>query len=313
MSEVLVLTGPTGIGKSQVAMLLGERADCSIVSVDSVQVYRRLDIGTAKPSLADRERVPHYLIDICEPSQIYSAEVFCTDAVAAVERIRREGRIPVLVGGTMMYLRALIQGLARLPSADPQLRQDLSERAEQQGWSALHAELRRRDPEIAERIAPRDSQRIQRALEVIELTGQRLSDLHRRRYQSQFLAKVVALVPHDRQDLYQGLHRRTEQMFAAGFIEEVEALREHYEVDMRLPAWRAVGYRQILDGLQAGTTQQQILEAVNRATKRLVRHQLTWIRKWPELDVRSVQYPMKMRPVSQNEHRLVSQLLQLAE
>lgn len=277
---VYVLTGPTGVGKTDWAVRLAERASIEIISVDSALVYRGLDIGTAKPSKALRARIPHHLIDICDPAESYSAGRFVTDALASIRGIRSRGRAPLLVGGTMLYLRALLHGLAALPRATPELRAQLDARAASDGWPALHAELARLDPEAARRIAPNDSQRIQRALEVCLSAGRPISELQRGT--SSPLAGLTvrqwALVPSDRSVLYERLAERFEAMMQAGFLHEVQALRARGDLTARHPSMRAVGYRQLWAHLD-GTC--DLTEAVRRgvvATRQLAKRQLTWLR-----------------------------------
>jgi len=276
---VLVLAGPTGAGKTDWAIRLAESAPVEIVSVDSALVYRGLDIGTAKPARELRERVPHHLIDICEPTESYSAGRFVPDAVAALRDVHARRRVPLLVGGSMLYLRSLLHGLATLPQADSRLRAELDARAARQGWPALHAELARLDPEAAARVAPTDSQRIQRALEVCYNTGRPISELQRatvsplagRRVHYWMLAPPRAV-------LHERIQRRFEAMMAAGFLEEVRSLRRNGALTARHPSMRAVGYRQLwahLDG------QYPLEEAVRRgvaATRQLAKRQLTWMR-----------------------------------
>ncbi len=276
---VLVLAGPTGAGKTDWAIRLAESAPVEIVSVDSALVYRGLDIGTAKPARELRERVPHHLIDICEPTESYSAGRFVPDAVAALRDVHARRRVPLLVGGSMLYLRSLLHGLATLPQADSRLRAELDARAARQGWPALHAELARLDPEAAARVAPTDSQRIQRALEVCYNTGRPISELQRatvsplagRRLHYWMLAPPRAV-------LHERIQRRFEAMMAAGFLEEVRSLRRNGALTARHPSMRAVGYRQLwahLDG------QYPLEEAVRRgvaATRQLAKRQLTWMR-----------------------------------
>jgi tRNA dimethylallyltransferase len=277
---VYVLTGPTGAGKTDWAIRLAERAPVEIVSVDSALVYCGLDIGTAKPSRELRARVPHHLIDICDPAERYSAGRFVTDALAAIKSIHSRRRVPLLVGGTMLYLRALLQGLATLPTAAPELRAKLDVRAREEGWPALHAELEQLDPEAAARIAPNDSQRIQRALEVCLSAGEPISKLQRDTVSplAGWPLRQWALLPADRSALQYRLADRFTAMMAAGFLEEVRALRARGDLTPLHPSMRAVGYRQLwgyLDGAY------DLTEAVRRgviATRQLAKRQLTWLR-----------------------------------
>jgi tRNA dimethylallyltransferase len=290
---VYLLTGPTGTGKSDWAIRLAEAAPVEIVSVDSAVVYRGLDIGTAKPARELRLRLPHHLIDICDPAESYSAGRFVGDAMAAIAAIHARRRVPLLVGGTMLYLRALLQGLAPLPQASAQLRREIDEHAARSGWPAVHAELARLDPVAAARINPNDSQRIQRALEVCRVTGRRLSELQRETVSplAGMALKAWALAPRSRPVLHRRLADRFHAMMTAGFLEEVRALHRRGDLTARHPSMRAVGYRQLwahLDG------QCDLAEAVERgiaATRQLAKRQLTWMRaetapRWldPEAD-----------------------------
>jgi tRNA dimethylallyltransferase len=277
---VLVLTGPTGAGKTDWAIALAERAPVEIVSVDSALVYRGLDIGTAKPSAALRARIPHHLIDICEPTGSYSAGRFVAEALECVRAIHERGRAPLLVGGTMLYLRALLHGLAVLPQAAPKLRAELDERARRAGWPALHAELARLDPEAASRIAPADGQRIQRALEVYLSTGQRISELQRARVTplADWPLRYWVLAPRERALLHARLARRFEAMMAAGFLEEVQRLRARGDLTARHPAMRAVGYRQLWAHLEGDYDLQEAVSRGVAATRQLAKRQLTWLR-----------------------------------
>jgi tRNA dimethylallyltransferase len=277
---VFVLSGPTGAGKTDWAVRLAEQAPIEIVSVDSAQVYRGLDIGTAKPVAELRARIPHHLVDICEPTESYSAGRFVGDALESIRAIHARCRVPLLVGGTMLYLRALLHGLAQLPTAAPELRAELDARAARLGWPALHADLRRLDPEAADRIAPTDSQRIQRALEVCYTAGQPISRLQRGAVSplAGWPLNYWVLSPPDRAVLHERLAQRFEGMMAAGFLDEVKALRDRGDLTPRHPAMRAVGYRQLsahLDGAY------DLTEAVRRgiaATRQLAKRQLTWLR-----------------------------------
>ncbi len=277
---VFVLTGPTGVGKSDWAIRLAEEAPVEIVSVDSALVYRGLDIGSAKPPGALRERIPHHLIDICEPTASYSAGQFVTDAVARIGEIHARRRVPLFVGGTMLYLRALLHGLAPLPQASPELRAQLDARAEREGWPALHAELLRVDPQAAARIARNDGQRIQRALEVYYTTGRPISELQRATVSpiGELRLKYWVLAPRDRNMLHERLSGRFRSMMAAGFLDEVRGLRQRGDLTSRHPSMRSVGYRQLwahLDG------EYGLEEAERRgifATRQLAKRQLTWLR-----------------------------------
>lgn len=303
-APVAMLLGPTASGKSAVAMALAERLPIEIVSVDSAQVYRGMDIGTAKPTAAERAAVPHHLIDIVDPRETYSAARFVADARAAIEQVRARGRLPLLVGGTMLYARALVDGLHPLPGADPALRQRFDDQARAQGWPALHARLARVDPVTAARIEPGDAQRIQRALEIFELTGRPMSDwlsrpgrerrgasggaaptparqAPRRSPATRFVR--IALEPSDRKVLHARIAERFRAMIAAGLIDEVRALRARGDLSAQLPSMRCVGYRQVWAWLDAGGGPlEPMIEAGIAATRQLAKRQLTWLRAMPD-------------------------------
>lgn len=270
--------GPTASGKTDLAIALARALDGELISVDSASVYRGLDIGTAKPAY------PHHLVDICDPAQVYSAAHFRRDAQAAIRAVRARGRRPILVGGTMLYYRALLAGLSPLPEADPALRRDLEIRARREGWPALHAELREVDPVAAARIHPNHSQRIQRALEVYRLSGTRLSELQRADpAPAREAALCVALAPRDRGELHGRIERRFARMMRQGFLAEVRALHARGDLHAGLPAIRAVGYRQLWAHLEGEGDLEGALDRGIAATRQLAKRQFTWLRKWPEL------------------------------
>jgi tRNA dimethylallyltransferase len=277
---VYLLTGPTGTGKSDWAIRLAEAAPVEIVSVDSALVYRGLDIGTAKPARELRARLPHHLIDICDPAESYSAGRFVADAMAAIGAVHARRRVPLLVGGTMLYLRALLKGLAPLPQASAELRREIDERAARSGWPVLHHELARLDPEAAARINPNDSQRIQRALEVCLATGRRLSELQRETVSplGGMPLKAWALAPRDRTMLHQRLASRFHAMMAAGFLDEVRALHRRGDLTARHSALRAVGYRQLWAHLSGECGLAEAVAQGIAATRQLAKRQLTWMR-----------------------------------
>jgi tRNA dimethylallyltransferase len=279
------LAGPTASGKSRLALELARVLPLEIVSVDSALVYRGMDIGTAKPSAAERAAVPHHLLDLREPSQPYSAALFVADARAAIADIAARGRLPLLVGGTMLYFKALIDGLDALPASDAKVRASLEAEAAAQGWPALHAELQRVDPPTAARLAPHDAQRISRALEVWRVSGRPLSSFHsgpRRRRP----AALVSLEPRARGWLHARIAERFDAMLAAGFLDEVRRLRARPELHAELPALRAVGYRQAWEALDAGLDGEALRTHVRErgvaATRQLAKRQLTWLRSMPE-------------------------------
>jgi tRNA dimethylallyltransferase len=277
---VLVLSGPTGSGKTDWAIALARAAPVEIVSVDSALVYRGLDIGTAKPPARLRALIPHHLVDICEPTESYSAGRFVADALAAIDAIHARRRLPLLVGGTMLYLRALLVGLASLPEASPALRAELNERARLLGWPALHAQLARLDPAAAARIAAADGQRIQRALEVCLSAGRPISELQRATVSplAGWPVHHWMLVPGARALLHERLAQRFRAMMAAGFLEEVRSLHTRGDLTARHPAMRAVGYRQLWGHLDGDYNLEDAVERGVAATRQLAKRQLTWMR-----------------------------------
>jgi tRNA dimethylallyltransferase len=277
MADAVLLLGPTACGKSALAMALAERVGLEIVSVDSAQVYRGMDIGTAKPAAADRARVAHHLLDIREPDDPYSAADFVRDATRAIGEIRGRGRLPLAVGGTMLYARALRGGLSELPSADAGVRSRIDAQAREQGWPALHAKLREVDPATAARLPPNDSQRIQRALEVFELTGRPLSQLQGTSPGPGLHLLTIALLPEDRTELHRLIERRFDDMLALGLLDEVRRLMAR-DLDADLPSMRSVGYRQAWRHLSGETTLAQFRAEAIAATRQLAKRQITWLR-----------------------------------
>lgn len=277
---VVILTGPTGTGKSDWALSLAETLPVEIVSCDSAQVFRGLDIGTAKPDAATRARVPHHLLDLRDPAESYSAGEFVTDATAALHAILARGRLPVVVGGTMLYLRALLQGMAPLPGARADLREEIDAQAAREGWPALHAELARLDPVAAERIHANDRQRIQRALEVVRATGTPISTWQSSgtAASSPFAFHAWALVPADRAVLHERIAKRFHGMMAAGLLEEVRALHARPDLTAQHPAIRAVGYRQLWQYLAGDVSLERAIERAIAATRQLAKRQLTWLK-----------------------------------
>ena len=278
----MLLCGPTASGKSDWALALAERWPVEIISVDSTQVYRGFDIGSAKPDKALRERIPHHLLDLRDPQETYSAGEFVADALATIAAVRSRGALPVLVGGTMLYFNALVRGLARLPQADPKIRAAIDARAATLGWPALHAELQGIDPEAAARIHPNDPQRIQRALEVFELSGRTISAWQRdTRPEHGLRWSRWALVPVDRAALHARIAARYVQMLDAGLLAEVQRLLALPGLEARSPSMRAVGYRQLADHLAGQCSLDAAVEQAVAATRQLAKRQLTWINADP--------------------------------
>ena len=279
----ILLMGPTASGKTALAVELVKRFGCGIVSVDSAMIYRGMDVGTAKPGRDVLAVAPHSLIDILDPAESYSAARFRADALAAMDEIRTAGRIPLLVGGTMLYFEALQHGLSALPSADPELRAGLEQRLAREGSPALHAELMRLDPVAAGRIHPNDPQRIQRALEVCYISGRPLSELqgHRTVESGEYRYVKLALAPTERALLHEIIERRFRSMMSGGFLEEVAALRARGDLHGGLPSMRAVGYRQLWQHLDGEFGLEEAARRGVVATRRYAKRQLTWLRSEP--------------------------------
>jgi tRNA dimethylallyltransferase len=284
-TPVPLILGPTATGKTDLALRLASKYPIEIVSVDSAMVYRGMDIGTGKPSRELLERFPHHLVDILDPSQAYSAGQFVRDAHQAIAAIRGRGKLPLLVGGTMLYFRALRRGLAEMPQADSKVRQEIDADAAREGWPALHARLATVDPATAARIQPNDGQRIQRALEVQRLTGKTLSELHAQTRPADPAMKFVAFAwaPQDRERLYDAIERRFQQMMQAGLLEEVRRLQQRGDLHADLPAIRSVGYRQLWEHLSGRESLDSSVRRAIFATRHLARRQLIWLRSESDL------------------------------
>ena len=276
----ILLMGPTASGKTAVAIRLARELPCEIISVDSAQIYKGMDIGTAKPDAALLEKAPHHLLDIIEPHESYSAARFRDDALALMREITERDRIPLLVGGTMMYFQALTEGLNDLPEADPMMRLMIDTMAEEQGWPAVHARLAKVDPETAARLQPNDSQRVQRALEVYYLTNQPLSKLLQKPKYVYFPYTPIriSLVPSDREVLHLRIAQRFDEMIAAGLVKELAGLRGEYGLEPGMPSMRSVGYRQAWDHLEGRIDLAGFREQGIAATRQLAKRQLTWLR-----------------------------------
>ncbi len=276
--------GPTASGKTDLALQLAEHLPAEIISVDSALVYRGMDIGTAKPSATVLSQYPHHLIDIRDPAEPYSAADFCRDAHVAIQNIIARGKMPILVGGTMLYYRALQQGLSILPSADESIRQQLADEAQQIGWQALHERLTNIDPQAAAKIHPHDPQRLQRALEVYQITGQTLTELQQKSVQNSSYHFInIGLIPSNRDRLRKIIAQRFDAMLATGLIDEVMQLYERGDLHAKLPAIRAVGYRQVWQYLEQEYDQATMRQMSITATCQLAKRQLTWLRSWPDL------------------------------
>jgi tRNA dimethylallyltransferase len=288
LKGVLVITGPTASGKSQLTLELARHLGAEIISADSAQVYRGMDIGSAKPDIATLEEIKHHLIDIRDPDDPYSAADFRKDCIALVTRIQSEGKLAIISGGTMLYLKGLKEGLAELPAANPEIRAEILRQAEEYGWAHVHQELARIDLESSKRIRPTDPQRLQRAIEVFRLTGVPLSRLHRQSVEAcPFPLLEMAIIPDDRLALHQAIETRFREMLKAGFVGEVQMLREKPGIHGHLPAIKAVGYRQIWSFLEGEIDEQTMIRSALAATRQLAKRQHTWLRSWKNLNLLS--------------------------
>ncbi len=290
MFDAIALVGPTASGKSAAAAALAGQLAVEFISMDSAQVYRGMDIGTAKPGAQERAAVRHHLIDMLDPAQSYSAAAFARDAARLLPQIRSRGGTPLLVGGTMLYLKALLQGLDPMPAANPLLRAEIDAQARQLGWPALHQELARVDPVTAKRLNPNDAQRIQRALEVYRGSGRPLSAWHGARPKDAASASrprilILSLEPGDRAWLHERIALRCDAMLANGLVQEVRNLHERGDLNAALPSMRCVGYRQVWDALEGRMAWSELRQRFIAATRQLAKRQLTWLRAMPERQV----------------------------
>lgn len=281
---VICLMGPTASGKTALAMALCDALPCDIISVDSALIYRDMDIGTAKPTASELTKYPHRLINLRDPSQHYSAADFCQDALVEIANIRASNRIPLLVGGTMMYFKSLIEGISPLPAANSNIRQQIETEAAKKGWEALHEQLSQIDPISAQRIHPNDPQRLTRALEVFRLTGNTLTQLTETKG-DKLAGNILqfAITPKERSTLHQRIALRFDQMIAQGFEQEVLALKKRSDLHDNLQSIRCVGYRQMWQYLNGEYDHQEMVFKGVCATRQLAKRQLTWLRNWPDL------------------------------
>ena len=275
--------GPTASGKTAFAMALADKYPIDIISVDSALIYRGMDIGTAKPTQDEQKQYPHKLIDICDPAQSYSAANFRHDAIVEIENSLKNGRIPLLVGGTMLYFKALIEGLSPLPAADSEIRQQIEEKANRLGWQAIHEDLKKVDPVSAKRIHPNDPQRLNRALEVYLITGKSLTELTEQSGEAlPYDIKQFAIMPQDRAELHQRIEQRFLQMLDQGFEDEVKILMQRSDLHLNLPSIRCVGYRQMWEYLTGDVSYDEMVFKGICATRQLAKRQITWLRGWQQ-------------------------------
>ncbi|MFM2479680.1 tRNA (adenosine(37)-N6)-dimethylallyltransferase MiaA [Celerinatantimonas sp. MCCC 1A17872] len=284
LAPVLTLMGPTASGKTALAMQLCDHLPVDLISVDSALVYRQMDIGTAKPTIDELKRYPHQLIDIREPNQSYSAADFRTDALDAIQKAHQRGRIPLLVGGTMLYYKALIEGLSALPSADEKLREEIANQAAEVGWQKLHQELLKYDPQSAARIHPNDPQRLMRAIEVYRLSGKTLTELNAQKPpEFPYPLYQFAIAPQERSVLHQRIEQRLSLMLEQGFEQEVRRLMARSDLSLQMPSMRCVGYRQMWQYLLGEFDYEQMRQKALAATRQLAKRQLTWLRGWQQV------------------------------
>lgn len=307
LPPAIFLMGPTAAGKTGLAVELARRYPVDIISVDSAMVYRQMDIGTAKPDAAVLLQAPHRLIDIRDAAESYSAAEFRDDALLEMAKITGQGRVPLLVGGTLLYFRALSGGLADLPAADSGLRQELEKEAQQLGWPALHFRLQQLDPVIADRIHPNDPQRIQRALEVVSLTGRPMSELQSGQADQNCGYRILRLVvcPDARAELHQRINKRFIQMLQQGFLDEVRALMQRGDLSPRMPALRCVGYRQAWSHLRGEMNQPEMIRQAQAATRQLAKRQLSWLRRETEALWYDLQQESSQKAVLQDFDRFL--------
>ena len=308
LHTALFILGPTASGKTALALALAQQRPIEIISVDSALVYRGMDIGTAKPSREELSICPHHLIDIIEPTEAYSAAQFAKDAERLIHEIHARGRLPVLVGGTMLYVKALIEPLTELPESDAAIRAEIDAQAAQLGWPAMHAQLAQIDPTTAARIEPNDAQRINRALEIFHISGKPMAqwlaeDEHNQRAHTlSFQPILTALIPEPRAVLHERINQRFVSMLEARFLDEVRILRARGDLHLGLPSMRCVGYRQAWEHLDGAYDYAQLIEKGQAATRQLAKRQMTWIRGMPQIQV------FDSADMTRNQNRLLNQI-----
>lgn len=301
----LFILGPTASGKTALALALAQQRPIEIISVDSALVYRGMDIGTAKPSRAEQAICPHHLIDLIEPTEAYSAAQFAADAQRLIHEIHARGRLPVLVGGTMLYVKALLEPLTELPESDAQIRAQIDAQAADLGWPAMHAQLAQIDPITAARIEPNDAQRINRALEIFHISGKPMAEWlaeDTTTHELSFKPILTALIPEPRAILHERINQRFVTMLNEGFLDEMRTLRARGDLHLGLPSMRCVGYRQAWEHLDGAYDYAQLIEKGQAATRQLAKRQMTWIRGMPQIQV------FDSADMTRNQNRLLNQI-----
>lgn len=311
LPPAIFILGPTASGKTALAMQLADRYPVELISVDSAQVFRDMNVGTAKPDVETLRRYPHHLIDLISPEESYSAAQFCKDALKVMAEVTARGKVPLLVGGTMLYYKALTEGLADLPQADPAMRAEIDAQAALQGWPALHAELAKIDPDSAARLKPNDAQRIQRALEVVRLSGEPMAALYARQHRQAlpYRRLTFALMPTERAWLHARIAQRFDEMLALGLVAETESLRKKYRLHGDLPSMRCVGYRQVWDMLEGKIPPQELRDRGIFATRQFAKRQITWLNALPNLTLFDCLKAALAETINHNVHRFLSAAL----
>lgn len=308
LPPAIFILGPTASGKTALAMQLADQFPVELISIDSAQVFRDMNVGTAKPDAATLLKYPHHLIDLISPEERYSAAQFCTDALRVMADITARGKVPLLVGGTMLYYKALIEGLADMPKADAGIRAQIDAEAAIHGWPHMHMELAKLDPASAERLKPNDSQRIQRALEVVRLTGEPMAALYARQEKQSlpYRRLAIALMPTDRAWLHERIALRFDLMLAQGLVEETQALRAKYRLQAELPSMRCVGYRQVWEMLEGEIPSQELRDRGIFATRQFAKRQITWLNSLPNLALFDCMKPALADTINSNVNSFLS-------
>lgn len=308
LPPAIFILGPTASGKTALAMQLADQFPVELVSIDSAQVFRDMNVGTAKPDAATLAKYPHHLINLISPEETYSAARFCSDALRVMGEITARGKVPVIVGGTMLYYKALTEGLADMPKADAAIRAQIDAEAAIHGWPHMHLELAKLDPESAARLKPNDAQRIQRALEVVRLTGRTMAEIYATQERQPFPYKrlTIALMPTDRAWLHERIALRFDMMLAQGLVEETRTLRSKYQLHAELPSMRSVGYRQVWEMLEGEIPPQELRDRGIFATRQFAKRQITWLNSLPNLALFDCMKPALAETINSNVNSFLS-------